>query len=169
MDGGAGASSTAFDHAWELLQRFEGGARIVDDPNDPGGLTKWGISQRAFPGTDIAALTEDQARALAIQEYWIKAGCDRMPRCFAIVVFDAAFNQGVRTAINCLQLALQITQDGIPGQETLRATSRTYPPETMFRFLAARAVWYAMGNPRFRFGWFIRLFRLLWSVRGFLS
>ena len=37
---------TTFDHCIELVLGHEGG--YVDDPNDAGGETNWGISKRAY-------------------------------------------------------------------------------------------------------------------------
>ena len=46
-----------FDKAFELVIGHEGG--LVDHPADPGGLTKYGISKRAYPNLDIRNLTLD--------------------------------------------------------------------------------------------------------------
>ena len=48
-----------FDEAVTRTLEFEGGGKLHNNPGDRGGLTKWGISQNAFPGLDIANLTED--------------------------------------------------------------------------------------------------------------
>ena len=39
----------------------EGG--LVNDPKDPGGVTKFGISQRSYPALNIRELTPDDAKA----------------------------------------------------------------------------------------------------------
>ena len=39
----------------------EGG--LVNDPKDPGGVTKFGISQRSYPALDIRALSLENAKA----------------------------------------------------------------------------------------------------------
>ena len=44
-----------FDQAFERVIGHEGG--YVNDPRDPGGETKYGISRRAYPGEDIAGMT----------------------------------------------------------------------------------------------------------------
>ncbi len=36
---------------------------LVNDPKDPGGVTKFGISQRSYPALDIRALSLDEAKA----------------------------------------------------------------------------------------------------------
>jgi len=42
----------------EVLRR-EGGAKLTKDPDDPGGVTKYGISKRSNPDVDVENLTED--------------------------------------------------------------------------------------------------------------
>jgi lysozyme family protein len=41
-----------FDQAFERLIGHEGG--YVNDPRDPGGETKYGVSKRQYPNVDIA-------------------------------------------------------------------------------------------------------------------
>ena len=45
-------TNAVFDKSFEVLMRVEGG--YVDDPNDKGGKTKYGISQKSYPNIDIA-------------------------------------------------------------------------------------------------------------------
>ena len=64
----------------------EGG--YVNDPADPGGETKFGISKRAYPDVDIKSLTRQEAEMIYRRVYWEKAGCDKMDNSdLAIVVF----------------------------------------------------------------------------------
>ena len=53
---------TTFDHCIELVLGHEGG--YVDDPNDAGGETNWGISKRAYKDVDIKNLTKEEAKAI---------------------------------------------------------------------------------------------------------
>jgi len=39
-----------FDLAADCVLVHEGG--LIEDPHDPGGKTKWGISSRAYPDND---------------------------------------------------------------------------------------------------------------------
>mgnify|MGYP003149201708 FL=1 len=48
----------------------EGGAKITRDPDDPGGLTKFGISKRSNPDVDIENLSEDDAVLIYLEKYW---------------------------------------------------------------------------------------------------
>ena len=79
-----------------LAPFIEGG--YVNDPNDPGGETKYGICKRDHPTVDIKNLTIDGAKAIYRSEYWNTAGCDNIPFPMDIVAFDIAVNQGVGRA-----------------------------------------------------------------------
>jgi hypothetical protein len=46
-------SNRTFDRASNTIQVSEGGASVSDDARDRGGLTRWGISQAAYPNLDI--------------------------------------------------------------------------------------------------------------------
>ena len=89
-----------FDKAVKFVLKWEGG--YSNDPNDPGGETKYGISKRSYPELDISKLTLKQAKKIYYQNYWLKTGCDTLPFPFDIVVFDTAVNMGRRRAIEFL-------------------------------------------------------------------
>lgn len=85
-----------FQLALTFTMRWEGGEKYTNDPQDPGGETKYGISKRAYPDVDIKSLTRQEAEILYRRDYWEKAGCDTMDNSdLAIVVFDSAVNCGV--------------------------------------------------------------------------
>lgn len=153
---------TAFDRAWSFLQRsdIEGGARISDDPEDPGGLTRWGISQRAYPDEDIRNMTEARAKELFRRDYWEPIQGDRLPERVAIALADSAFNQGVGTAIRLLQTALNVKVDGVLGPITMSMAMRNGDTEHLNEFLSRRLLRYANGQAHFRRGWFLRILRL---------
>ena len=52
-------SVSTFDKALALVLHHEG--PFSSDPRDPGGPTKFGISQRAYPSLDIPNLTAEAA------------------------------------------------------------------------------------------------------------
>ena len=56
----------------------EGG--LVNDPQDPGGVTKFGISQRAYPALDIRALSLDDAKAIYQRDNWARSRASASPR-----------------------------------------------------------------------------------------
>lgn len=83
---------------WEWGNRKDGG--YTNDPDDPGGETKFGISKRAHPDEDIAQLTKERAFELYKAEYWDSFNCDRLDFRDSMARFDSAINCGVgRVAI----------------------------------------------------------------------
>ena len=86
----------SFDQALAFVLLREGG--LVDDPADPGGLTNFGISQRAHPDVDVRHLTREGAAVIYRTAYWEAAGCDQLTPGMALVVFDSAVNCGVSRA-----------------------------------------------------------------------
>lgn len=109
----------AFLRAVDLVLKHEGG--LVDHPADPGGLTNFGISQRAYPDLDIRRLTRQQAMEIYHRDYWLPIRCDELPAPVAIVLFDMAVNMGRDRAVRLLQRALNIPQDGLIGPRTVAA------------------------------------------------
>ena len=113
--------SEKFDRALQFVLAHEG--CFSDDLNDSGGLTRWGISQKAHPDVNISNLTKEQATEIYRNEYWGTCRCDDMPSALAFVVFDMAVNQGVGVAIRDLQKLVGVKVDGIIGPDTLTAIS----------------------------------------------
>lgn len=85
-----------FDKAFDFVIGAEG--ELTEDPNDPGGLTKYGISQRAYPKKDIRNLTLDDAKAIYKADFWDYCHCDDIEYPVDIFVFDTAVNMGVKSA-----------------------------------------------------------------------
>lgn len=153
---------TGFKDAVDIVIRFEGGDRLVNDPADPGGLTKFGISKRAYPSTDIANLTREQAEFLYKTDYWTASSCDGFPWPLSLYVFDAAVNHGTGPAKTMLQEVVGVPQDGIIGPRTLKTLAAAKLSEVCVQYLARRAVRYTgtKNFDRFGRGWMARLFKL---------
>ena len=160
-----------FDEAVARTMTFEGGGKVHMTAGDPGGLTKWGISARAFPGVDIANLSEEQAKFLYRNNYWDKVNADKLPDVLASHVFDAAVNMGPNKAARLLQRSINLIAttrggpgvqvDGGIGPETLKAVAAYKPDQlaTIFRHL--RSTEYVRlavegGKGKFLFGWLNR-------------
>jgi len=93
-----------FSVAVGLLLQREGG--FVDRPEDRGGPTNFGISQRSYPDVDIAGLTEEAARAMYKRDFW-EDGFDKIrSQQLADKLLDTAVNLGKEKAIRILQEAL---------------------------------------------------------------
>ena len=131
---------------WEkciaFVLKMEGGETVENDPNDPGGETKFGISKKSYPQLNIAALTLEEAKEIYKRDYWIPCRCDELPYHFALAVFDAAGNQGVGRSKRMLQAALGVTVDGIIGNKTLQAAVEA-DPRKVKKLLAIRLAEYA--------------------------
>jgi lysozyme family protein len=146
-----------FEEAVNSILEYEGG--YINDPNDPGGETKYGISKRAYPSLNIAALKVEEAKGIYKRDYWDKCRCDELPDGVNFAVFDCAVNQGVKTAILLLQEALKVTADGIIGPATLNAVKKSEPIQLLIDFIALRGIRYTQSS-RFNvyaLGWFRRL------------
>lgn len=87
-----------FNKAFEFVIKHEG--ELNDDPNDPGGLTKYGISQRAYPNLDIRNLTLNEAKTIYKVDYWDKCDCDYLAFPTDILMFDTAVNMGATKAFS---------------------------------------------------------------------
>ena len=89
----------SFDKAVTKTLEWEGGLTT-----DTGGLTKYGISQKAYPDLDIAALTIDQAKKIYKRDYWDPinlSGLTYQP--LANQIFDIAVNAGPSRAKSLLK------------------------------------------------------------------
>ena len=94
-----------FDIAVEKTLAHEGG--YVNDPADPGGETKYGISKRSYPGEDIKNLTKARAKEIYKRDFWDKVQGDRIPsQESANSVFDMAVNAGPSKALSMAKQAL---------------------------------------------------------------
>jgi len=132
-----------FDKALQYVLENEGG--LEEDSNDPGGITKNGISFRflksipperlrlyniaIYISTDtIRDLTLEQTKALYKGEFWDHApfqAINNQTNCNFI--FDMAVNMGIAPSIKCAQRACwsvlkdknAVVDDGILGNETI--------------------------------------------------
>lgn len=70
----------SFELAYKFLAPHEYNEKNIlsDDPNDAGGLTKYGISQRAFPNEDIKNLSLERAKQLTKIYYWNPTNLDQI-------------------------------------------------------------------------------------------
>jgi lysozyme family protein len=85
-----------FYNALRFTIPHEGG--YVNDPDDLGGETKWGISKKAHPELDILNLTPEQAAEVYYREYWTPSGCQDIDIPLSTLVFDTAVLFGVKRA-----------------------------------------------------------------------
>jgi hypothetical protein len=119
-----------FETAFQKLMKSEGG--YVDHPNDPGGATNIGVTQRIYDGwrsqngyapQSVRNVTEDEARQIFRTMYWDKVGASSMPIGLDYALADFAYNSGPRRALLTLQKSLGIDQTGLWDEITSREVS----------------------------------------------
>ncbi|WP_299890014.1 holin-associated N-acetylmuramidase [uncultured Ruegeria sp.] len=122
----------------------EGG--FVDDPDDPGGATKFGVTIHTMrrlgldltgdgvvTKADVRSLTRRQAVDIFVQHYFEKPNISRLPVVLHASVFDMYVNAGAQ-AVRILQNLLRdmrfdISVDGMIGPQTVQACNRAAQPD----------------------------------------
>jgi lysozyme family protein len=153
--------------AEEIVAR-EGG--FVNDPADPGGPTKYGVTLATLRGagldvtgdgrvdiSDVAALRPDQAVSLFVERYFLRPHLDLLPHQLQPCVFDMYVNGG-STAVKILQRLLNsasapMLDDGVIGAKTLaavRAAAAARGPAQLAEdyAMARRDYYYALAGAR---------------------
>ncbi|MCX7645605.1 MAG: holin-associated N-acetylmuramidase [Rhodobacteraceae bacterium] len=150
----------------EILAR-EGG--YVNDPDDPGGATKHGVTIHTLrrlgidltgdgrtTAEDVRRLTRAQAREIYLEHYFRRPGLGRLPEVLQASVFDMYVNAG-SNAIRVLQRLLNdmgetLTVDGVLGPMTLAAAHRAAeaaPHHIADAYgIARRNYYYALADAR---------------------
>jgi lysozyme family protein len=150
-----------FDYCCPIILELEGG--YVNDPNDPGGETNYGISKRQYPNLDIANMTEAQATAIYQQDYWLANNCGQMPAHLDLWYFNACVMSGGQTAVKTLQQMLGggVQVDGIFGQQTLAAL-KLFPSTGYHKYLTLYIghLETLPGWLNYKNGWTDRLFQI---------
>jgi len=94
-----------FPQALKFVLKWEGG--YVNNPNDLGGATNKGITQKTYdslrhavklPIQTVKNITDKEVEAIYKNMYWIKAGCDKLAPKLATVHFNCAVNMGINRA-----------------------------------------------------------------------
>jgi lysozyme family protein len=150
-----------FDPAFDFMLPHEGTAYVCD-PRDPGGATKYGISQRAYPDIDIENLTLDGAKTIYQRRYWLPIYERIMSQECANKVFDMSVNMGTHESHKLVQRACGVTADGDFGPATLAAVNAT-DPDALLNNIRGQAVEFYMNlvaqrpsSAKFLKGWLRR-------------
>lgn len=152
--------------AEEIIAR-EGG--FVDDPDDPGGATNYGITIGTMrrlgvdmdgdgdvDRRDVQKLTRAKARDILIEHYFRRPGLARLPEALHATVFDMQVNAG-SNAIRILQRLLRqmgedVMADGKIGPQTIGAAHRAADAARDHIAdaygIARRNYYYAIGDRR---------------------
>lgn len=138
-----------FEHNVAKVLDREGG--YVNHPNDRGGPTNFGITQRVYGAwlaskgqqyRQVRDITKEEARQIYYDLYWKNSKAEALPANIQDVHFDAAVNHGVRRAALLLQAAAAATQDGVIGPKTLAAVEAMDKDLLLMRYLVMRYRFY---------------------------
>lgn len=146
-----------FNLAIPIILENEGG--YVNNPNDPGGETKYGISKRSYPNLDIKNLTRDEAIAIYLRDFWMFSGVN--DQRVATKIFDFYVNEK-HDGIKVLQRVLRVVADGGWGPNTLAAVNTAIPDLLLQNYREALCQHYqdiVDANPKeqeFLAGWLVR-------------
>lgn len=149
-----------FLKAVNIILKLEGPPS--NNPKDPGGETRFGISKKAYPNLDIATLSQDDAIKLYEKDYWDRCHCAELPPVIRLIVFDCSVNQGVEAAIKMLQACLNLSQSGNMDVNTIYASNNFDPEALLVKFSNQRLERYWL-NPKFSLfghGWISRLMQI---------
>jgi len=159
----------------EAIVAREGG--FVDDPDDPGGATKFGITlatlrrlgldltgDRRIDRADVRAMSRARARDIFIRDYYLRPQIDKLPEAIQASVFDMTVNSGAN-GVKILQrlfndMGHRVSVDGVIGPRTIRAAVLAYdeaPAHLADAYgIARRNYYYALGDRRRRLRKFAR-------------
>ena len=140
----------------------EGG--YVNDKDDLGGETNYGITKRFYPNIDIENLSKQEAIDIYYDDYWIPSKAEKLPKHLQYPYFDTVVNTGQRRAVKILQQAcndknfFKIEEDGVIGAKTISAAAKLEED----RFISYRILFYSKvisdkpEQKKFWYGWFKR-------------
>lgn len=159
--------------------RREGGDKYTNDPDDPGGPTKYGITlatlsawrHKKCTAQDVKNMSELEAREIYRMVFYLEPGYSKLSsEILAAVMMDAAVNHGPSQATKQLQRALGFTKadtDGSLGPKTLAAVAVWPPLRLAIRSLTQRGRYYSdivASHPvevKFLRGWINRAMELI--------
>jgi lysozyme family protein len=164
------SSNPALESALKFVLRWEGG--FVDHPNDPGGRTNKGVTQKVYDGwrarqgmprRDVKQIEDAEVHSIYATDYWVPPRCDLLGSPLDMVQFDTAVNMGVGRAVRFLQASVGCGVDGDFGPGTERAVAGCDTGTVVADYCKHREAFYrrlAEKNPKlsvFLKGWMNRL------------
>lgn len=135
------------------------------DPDDLGGETKWGISEKQYPHLDIENLTKTEVELIYLNDYWNPLYA-KLNKKLGIRLFDLGVNIGVKRAVKIFQYTLNhyykcnLTIDGMFGNQTLESC-KSHPETSVYSTLIFEASKYyeSLNQSKYFKGWLNRLYK----------
>ena len=155
-----------FEKAVSVVLAHEGG--YVNNPHDPGGETKYGISKRSYPHVDIKNLTIAKAKQIYFDDFWKPYRYEEIvDDAMATKLFDTSVNTGTKRGVKFIQQALNqmgksLVVDGVFGPGTLAAINSVDNSVLLNVYRSVQAEYYkslVAADPKkavFIRGWLIR-------------
>ena len=153
-----------FEKCLAEVLKHEGG--YSDHPEDKGGATNYGVTQKVWeewvghPVTkdDMKNLVPSNVMGLYHNRYWDACKCDDLPAGVDYCVFDTAVNSGRVRAIKFLQAVVGTIPDGAIGPVTLASVNSRGSKLTIQQYSDKREAFLRglSGFPTFGKGWLNR-------------
>lgn len=147
-----------YDRCLTMLLKHEGG--YVNDPNDAGGRTNLGVTQKVYENWVERDVTEQEMRDLTVEDvapiyknnYWDRGKCDDLPSGVDWCIFDWGVNSGMSRSAKALQRIVGVEADGGIGPMTLQAVNNFYPLEIITKMHLSRQHFYESLDNFVNFG-----------------
>lgn len=129
----------------DFVLKSEGG--YTNHPNDAGGATNFGITQKVYDiysdnhaqrHRDVAGISKAEVSDIYEKMYWAPSGCYSLKQPLALAVFDTAVNFGVFRAVSFLQRACGSKEDGVLGPNTIKSANSKDPKELALKIVEFR-------------------------------
>lgn len=152
-----------FGRSLKAVLQYEGGND--DDPDDHGGRTSRGITQREYsawlhehnrPNVDVWTAPQADINQIYHDEYWMPYG-DLFPIGLDFLYFNMAVNAGPHRAAVLLQQSLGVNADGRIGPIT-RGALRNVDAKTLVNRYTnfSNSFYQSLHQPKFIKGWLSR-------------
>lgn len=141
-----------------------------NDPGDPGGPTRWGITiedarhywKPNATASDVRRLPVPVAQDIYAKHYATPLHYNELPAGVDYTVLDFGINSGIDRAAHFLQRRVGVAQDGRIGPATIAAAQAANPlvliqrlNDDRLRFLQGLRTWHLFGH-----GWGPRVHRV---------
>lgn len=178
-------ASKAFQDALKFTLEYEGG--YVNNPNDPGGATNFGITQNTYDGyrvtqrldkQSVRQISRAEVQEIYYRSFWLKISGDSFHPAVASCIFDFVVNSGFSNkwdtgGMQLIQHEFELQDDGKCGPQTIATISAVNPEEACNRINDVREENYRrLGrNPSqaiFLKGWLSRVLALRLFIKNLL-
>jgi lysozyme family protein len=156
-----------FSECLAIVLKSEGG--FVNNPQDPGGRTNLGVTQKVweeYTGHEadekvMRSLTPEKVAPLYEQRYWRPTYCEVLPRGLSLLIFSMGINAGTGRSVKLLQSCIGCVADGVIGPRTMALIKSSNVADLIAKFSEARRQYYKSLKtfPVFGKGWLARVDR----------